>query len=239
MPMPFGLPTLGAFALPVVALAIGGVIATMRPPGPRLRSALLHLAAGVVFAVVAVELLPDLVRSHAPRDVAIGFTLGVASLVGLRAATAAREPAANPNPAGLLATVGVDLAIDGLLLGIAFAAGATVGRLLALALTIELLSLGLAVAVELGHLGIARRRVIAATLGLGLLFVLVAAAGASVFRGLSGPPLAITLAFGAAALLFLVTEELLVEAHQEPETPLLTATFFVGFLLMLLLGMLR
>ena len=80
---------------------------------------------------------------------------------------------------------------------------------------------------------------IAATLGLDLLFVLVAAAGASILRNLTGPPLAITLAFGAAALLFLVTEELLVEAHQEPETPLLTATFFVGFLLMLLLGMLR
>ena len=43
--------------------------------------------------------------------------------------------------------------------------------------------------------------------------------------------------FGAAALLFLVTEELLVEAHEEPETPLLTTTFFAGFLLILILGM--
>jgi ZIP family zinc transporter len=45
------------------------------------------------------------------------------------------------------------------------------------------------------------------------------------------------LSFGLAALLFLVTEELLIEAHEETETPLLTLSFFVGFLLFLLLGM--
>ncbi len=34
------------------------------------------------------------------------------------------------------------------------------------------------------------------------------------------------------ALLCLVTEELLVEAHERPDTPLATAVFFVGFFLM-------
>ncbi|HEV8177483.1 MAG TPA: hypothetical protein VGP44_07295 [Gemmatimonadales bacterium] len=42
--------------------------------------------------------------------------------------------------------------------------------------------------------------------------------------------LAAVLAFGAAALLYLVVEELLVEAHEEAETPLLGAMFFLGFL---------
>lgn len=45
------------------------------------------------------------------------------------------------------------------------------------------------------------------------------------------------LSFGAAALLSLVTEELRVEAHEEPETPLLTAMFFVGFVLLLVIEM--
>lgn len=40
-----------------------------------------------------------------------------------------------------------------------------------------------------------------------------------------------------AALLFLVTEELLVEAHAEGETPAATALFFLGFLVFMLLGM--
>ncbi|WP_049758920.1 hypothetical protein [Renibacterium salmoninarum] len=50
---------------------------------------------------------------------------------------------------------------------------------------------------------------------------------------LAGAPeavLAAVLAFGAAALLYLVVEELLVEAHEHKETTVLTALFFVGFL---------
>jgi ZIP family zinc transporter len=37
-------------------------------------------------------------------------------------------------------------------------------------------------------------------------------------------------AFGLMALLYLVTEELLVEAHEKPETAWGTALFFIGFL---------
>jgi ZIP family zinc transporter len=46
-----------------------------------------------------------------------------------------------------------------------------------------------------------------------------------------------TLAFGLAALLYLVTEELLVEAHEVPETSAQTAMFFVGFILLLTIEM--
>ena len=37
------------------------------------------------------------------------------------------------------------------------------------------------------------------------------------------------------ALLYLVTEKLLVEAHEQPDSPLISAMFFVGFLGLLLL----
>ena len=37
---------------------------------------------------------------------------------------------------------------------------------------------------------------------------------------------------------YLATEELLVEAHEVPETPLATATFFAGFLLLMMVEML-
>jgi len=50
--------------------------------------------------------------------------------------------------------------------------------------------------------------------------------------------LAGVIAFGAAALLFLVTEELLTEAHEVAENPLLTSAFFVGFLAVFLLELL-
>lgn len=41
---------------------------------------------------------------------------------------------------------------------------------------------------------------------------------------------AAVLAFGSAALLYLVTEELLVEAHDTPDGPIHVTMFFVGFI---------
>ena len=79
--------------------------------------------------------------------------------------------------------------------------------------------------------------VAAAAAILALAFV-ASAAGGSVLIGLvSDRVLAVVLAFASAALLFLVTEELLTEAHEIEETPLLTAWFFVGFLVLFLIEM--
>jgi ZIP family zinc transporter len=64
-----------------------------------------------------------------------------------------------------------------------------------------------------------------------------AALGATVLRGLSDTGIEFALSFGLSVLLFLVVEELLVEAHSVPETPLITSSFFAGFLLFLMLGM--
>ncbi|MCA8833287.1 ZIP family metal transporter [Hymenobacter pini] len=250
---------LGFSLLPAAIMVAGAALAVWRTPGAKLRSAILHFAAGVIFSVVAVELLPDIVAHHAPYEVALGFGLGVAAMLGLRYLTQRLEkqapalpepadPLAEPNnpaaeatvrplPWGLLVAIGIDILIDGLLLGIGFAAGAKEGTLLAIALTIELLSLGLATAVELRQDGHGRARAVAIVAGTSLMLLVGAGIGTTVLRGATGNLLEIVLSFGLAALLFLVTEELLTEAHEETETPLLTLSFFVGFLLFLLLGM--
>jgi ZIP family zinc transporter len=54
--------------------------------------------------------------------------------------------------------------------------------------------------------------------------------------GASKAVMAFALAFGAAALLYLAVEELLLEAHENAETPLLTAMFFVGFIVIYVLS---
>jgi len=56
--------------------------------------------------------------------------------------------------------------------------------------------------------------------------------------GLVGTTLGAVLAFGLAALLYLVTEELLVEAHEVRENTVTTAMFFVGFLVLLMVDVL-
>ena len=127
--------------------------------------------------------------------------------------------------------------LDGLLLGVGFAAGARIGILLALAEAAEQLSVGLALSGELLAAGVARLRVVAIVSALGSLVFLSAVLGATVLSGLTGGAMEAVLSFGLAALLYLVTEELLREAHEERETTLGTAMFFAGFLAFLVIGM--
>jgi ZIP family zinc transporter len=68
-------------------------------------------------------------------------------------------------------------------------------------------------------------------------FFISAVAGAFLLNNLSHNAMDIVLSFGLSALLFLVTEELLKEAHEEKETVWHTSAFFGGFLLFMVLGM--
>jgi len=234
--------------LPTAALMGGGVLALFTRLGPQARSAILHFAAGVVFSVVAVEILPDVVRLHEPWLTALGFGLGIGLMLFIRqraelaVPSSASEEMANSAPAGRLPVafmlvIGVDIVIDGLLLGVGFAAGAKEGVLLAFALGVEVLSLGLATATSLTKDGVPHVRILSVLLGLSALFFISTVGGATLLQNLPETALDVVLSFGLAALLFLVTEELLVEAHEGREKPWLTATFFAGFLLFLILGM--
>jgi zinc transporter, ZIP family len=136
-------------------------------------------------------------------------------------------------PFGLVTTVAVDILVDGLVLGIGFAAGPKQGLLLTIALTIEILFLGLSVSAVLSG-RTSPLRVIISTGLIALLLPLGAIAGTSV-ASLPDRYLAPFFAFGLIAFLYLVTEELLVEAHEKPDSPAITALFFVGFLLLLLI----
>lgn len=231
------LPTVLLYTLiPVVMTAFGAALAALRPPGAQLRSAVQHFAAGVVFSVVAVELLPDVARTHEYTEVAGGFAAGVVLMLLLRRFTAAPEKAGAS--VTMMAAISVDLVIDGILVGIAFAAGEKEGILLSVALGMELLSLGLALSFDLARSGLSRLRAVVVPVALATGALLVGAfVGALLLVDASPHLLATVLSFGCAALLFLVTEELLVEAHESEETTATTAMFFVGFLLFLLLGM--
>jgi ZIP family zinc transporter len=226
-------------ALAVVAALIGGVIAIARPPGPQMESNIQHFAAGVVIAAVAAELLPD-VHGRAPQVVVLGFAIGVATMLGIHRLSKTIEHrdvgGQFAGAAGLLITVGIDMLIDGVLIGVTFLDNPDTGVIIAVALAIEVLFLGVAGVVALPQeMGVAKK--LAVPTGFGLLLVSGVTGGVLVLEGVSGAPIAIILAFGAAALLYLVTEELLVKAGKVPETPVSTTLFFVGFLSIFLLDM--
>ncbi len=222
-----------------MAAVLGGVVAAFRPPGRRLQSVIQHFAGGVVFAAVAGELLPELMYEAAAIPTIIGFAVGVGLMLGVKKLTEGgpAEGADDDGTRGLVTTVAIDMVIDGLLVGVGFAAGAEAGLVVTIALSLEVLFLVLATAAALVGAGASRGRVLATTAGLTALLLAGAVGGTLAAGALSGGALAGLLAFGVAALLYLVTEELLVEAHETEDTPLATATFFAGFLALLLLEM--
>jgi len=239
---PSGLQVLLISTIPVAAAFIGAMVAAVRPPGRVARSSIQHFAAGVIFSVVAVDLLPGVRLGHDPFEVGWTFAAGLALMLGIDEVvkrfnhSGAHAGASGPSP-GQLVPIGVDLLLDGLLIGIAMTAGLKQGILLTIALTLELFSLGLAMALSFGAAKL-WVRVLAPT-GIACLMIVGALLGTSVLAGASVHTLAGLLSFGCAALLFLVTEELLIEAHESADTAVTTTMFFAGFLIFLLLGMLE
>jgi ZIP family zinc transporter len=159
-----------ATAIPVVCATVGATIAAYRPPGAWVRSATQHVAAGLVFGAAATELVPDLLRDHARRPVVIGFILGIAVMLAV-SYVLPRLSGDPDSPTAMLVAVGVDVFIDGLLIGIGFAEGGKVGLILTVALTVELTFLGLAVSAALSEQGASRTKLVATTFGLSLLVI--------------------------------------------------------------------
>lgn len=219
--------------LPVTAATIAGLIAALWPPRPRTTSAVQHFAAGVVFAAAAIELLPELLK-HSPVPTLAGFTLGIAAMFALRAATERAEQRGRGGIAGLLAATGADFLVDGVVLGAGFASGGQTGALLTIAIAVEYLFVGISLAAELGAEA-SRGRKVGVPFVLALLTPLGAAIGAITLAEAPAGVLATALAFGAVAFMYLVTEELLVRAHERGESAIGSALFFVGFLLYLVI----
>jgi len=229
------------FALyPAIAVIAGGGIALWRPLKPALVSAIQHFAAGVLFCALATELLPDLMHRKLPWVTLFGFTSGVVVMLVVKhfsEKSGQKGVTQTQQPTSLIATLGIDITLDGLLIGLGFAAGQKQGLLLTIALTLEVLFLGLSGSAALKSTGASNSKTLVTIAGFAFLLLLGAWGGAALLSGASDTVTDAVMAFGLAALLYLVTEELLVEAHEVPETPFQTAMFFVGFILLLMLEM--
>jgi zinc transporter, ZIP family len=236
---------------PFLCINIGGMLGAFFKIRGEARSFLLHLAAGVIFAVVAVELLPDVVANADIFTVSIGFFSGLALMMVIKYMTGSSEKQHKNTiqqaetkeeglallPWGLLVGIAVDIFLDGILLGIGFAAGKQEGILLCIALSLELLALGLVVSTQLKSEEFKRKFILTTIVILSTSIVLGALIGSVILNYISKGALTGILAFGLSALMYLVTEELLVEAHEVKDTPLNTAVFFVGFFVFLLIAL--
>lgn len=248
-----------AVCVPALAMLLGGFAAGRFALSTRGLCASQYFSAGMILAVCG-ALVQEVTERGAWASVifSLGFSLGVAAMVtvkklseGFGAGPDEMLPAVSPSgrekvfPWPLLAAVAIDSFVDGLLLGmIGVEAPHTVG-MMAFATALEMGALGLSFSADL------RTRSKPApwflsVVGMPLVLMLGGCIGAAAAGILRNSPLAYTfwLAFGLAALLYLVTRELLVEAEehrQEAESggggptsaPL---CLFVGYLLVLVIG---
>jgi len=139
-------------------------------------------------------------------------------------------------PIGLISAVWVNGAIDGLLIGIAFVSSGTAGLITAIALGIEQGLLGITTTKSLS-----RSFTTFSTFAISVLLVIpipIFGLIAGIYLNTLPPELfACINAFGLSGLLYLVTEELLIEAHEDPETDKWYVSYhtFLGFAIVVVL----
>lgn len=229
--------------IPLAAALTGGVLASYWTPGPEARSYIQHFAAGVVLAAVTGELLPKVVESGQNVSWAvIGFVAGLAVMLAIKLVSHAGEKSgggqSGPSAVSLSLTASVDTLVDGFVIGLGFVVGGGAGPLLALALGVELFFLTLSAASSVGQSGRSRGWVLGVGAGLGLLVMVGAVLGVVLLGGAPEALVIAVLAFGSIALLYLVTEELLVTIRSVSETPWHTLVLFTGFISVFVIEML-
>ena len=218
-------------ALPAVVMMLGGLLTAVWHPSRALITQVQHLAAGIILAAVAIEVFPEMrATAIAPLALVASFSLGVlfmyaVKLLGDRLERGNAQRAVQGLNYGFIITVFLDAALDGLTIGAGFAAGQKVGFALALGLSVEMLFLGMSLISDT----LKGARIVVLSAGLSLTLLAFAVLGYYVLSGMPRSAIAVALAFSAAALLYLVTEELLIEAHQHEERSYSMLVLFAGF----------
>lgn len=248
-----------ALKLGTIGLAagvLGAVIAAFATRGEKstLTSYVQHFAAGLIIAAATLDLIPEALDLGGEWPLIIGFVLGTAFMLALRALLNhlghGHSDGAEHGHAGTRTTIatGVNLRlvvalavvvlIDGSIIGIALSSGGATALLIAIALSIELAFVAASTAGSTRGGGGSRGTAIGVGAFVAAMMPIGAVLGAVVFSGVSTPVLIAGLAFGAAALLFTAVAELLVEAYEIKESSGTIASAAAGFLLFLILMML-
>lgn len=207
-----------------------------------MRSAIQHFAAGAVLAAVASNVIPEVEAIGTLTGIIGGFVAGGLVMIGLKWIVVRLErdqQRGQGPPIGLAAAAAVDTLLDGVIIGAGFSINPQLGTLLVIALGLELFFLTLSVGVEFRE---ARSKVwksLAITAGIASMLLLGALGSSFFLADASKATLAVVLAFGAAALIYLIAEELLVETIQAEESLFSTMMLFAGFLVLMALKLIE
>lgn len=205
-----------------LATVLGGaMVLFFGRPSDRALAFWLGMASGVMLAVVALDLLPAALEHGTRSSTIIGFTLGMLLLayVGNRMARRRRQSRRLDKRhsfirMGILVALGIALhdLPEGLAIGAGFAATEELGTILALAIGLHNIPEGIGLSLPLLYGGWRPAQI----LGLCLLVALVTPLGTLLSLALlqlSPQAIAVSLAFAAGAMVFVVADELIPASH--------------------------
>lgn len=224
---------LGLALLPAGGMICGAVAAEWWRISHHSIGAVLHAAAGIAVAVVSVELMPRILEHVAPWQLVVGFFAGAAASVamvkGVRRAVAGFELGA-AGPWKVYLAVAVDLAGDGLMIGIGSAVSGGLGLMLGLSQVVANMPGGFVAIANLRDKGVSRALRLSAAASLFVPVLLGAALGFWLLRDQPADLQNTALAFVVGMLLLATVEDLVPQADQ-PETRriITTAAFSAGF----------
>lgn len=227
---------LGLATLPAVANFLGGAVAEVVRVPDRLLSLALHLAAGIVLAVVGLELMPQALRADHEWVVLLAFVAGGGAFIALDRAIGFIQARGqgDPDEAGALAIFGgvsLDLFSDGVMIGTGSVISPALGALLAVGQMPADVPEGFAAVATLKRAGIPRRRRLLMAAGFAVPILVGAALG---YLALRQAPELVTLsvlAMTGGALVAVVIEEMVHEAHEGETSGLGPIFLTTGFAL--------
>ncbi len=228
-------------ALPAAGNFLGGLLAEITKVSDRTLSLALHLAAGIVLAVVGLELMPEaLSATHAWVPI-LALAAGGLGFMGLeRVIDSVRHRlgrgAESNGPWAIFAGVSLDLFSDGIMIGAGALIDPRLGLILALGQVPADAPEGFAAIATLRRAGVNRGKRILLALAFGIPVFTGAALGYFVLQ--SAPELLTVsvLAFTGGILISVVIEEMLAEAHKGDTSPLGTVVLTSGFALFALIS---
>jgi zinc transporter, ZIP family len=206
-------------ALPAIGNLLGGLAAEVLRVSDKVLSQALHLAAGIVLAVVGLELMPEALSANPPWIPILAFVLGGAAFIGLERILAlltqrARAGHKAQGPMAIFAGVSLDLFSDGVMIGTATLINPSLGLLLALGQVPADVPEGFAAIAILRRARIRRRQRILLSLGFSIPILLGATIGYFVLHDAPEIITLSVLALTGGILTSAVIEEMVTEAHE-------------------------
>lgn len=228
--------------IPAIGTFIGGLAAEFFKISQKNLSLALHAAAGIILAVVSIELMPHALKSSDPGLVILAFVLGglffimVDQIIDFVQIRFSDGPNRSTVAWAIFFGVAIDSFTDGLMIGTGSLISLQLGLLLALGVVSADMPEGFATIASFKEKGIKRRMRLVLNICASIPVLLGASAGYLFVKG--QPPIIeySLLAFTAGILLTLTAEEIIPESHRNGEARVAALVFIGGFALFALIS---